>query len=135
MPTIHMIHGFVGAGKTTFARKLEKDIKAVRFSPDEWMADLYGQDTPGDGWSKEQFDIYDKRIKKLLWRTAESILRSGGDVILDFGFWKRGERDGVRVLAKKLGVDAKLYALQSPSDDETKKRVLARSAALPEGEI
>ena len=126
-----MIHGFVGAGKTTFAKKLEKDIKATRFSTDEWMAVLYGQATPEDAWSREQYDDKEKKIKTLIWRIAESTLRAGGDIILDFGFWRRPERDGVRALAKKLGVDTKLYVLQSPSDEETKKRVLSRSAALP----
>lgn len=37
MPTVHMIHGFVGVGKTTFAKKLQQEVNAVRFSPDEWM--------------------------------------------------------------------------------------------------
>jgi predicted kinase len=131
MPTIHMIHGFAGAGKTTFAKKLESEIKAVRFSPDEWMACLYGQNTRDDAWTREQYDTYDKRIKTMIWRIAETTLQAGTDIILDFGFWKRGERDGVRAWAKKRGVDAKLYVLRCSSDEETMRRVLARSAALP----
>jgi predicted kinase len=31
MPTAHLIHGYLGAGKTTFARQLERDIPAIRF--------------------------------------------------------------------------------------------------------
>lgn len=31
-PTAHLIIGFIGAGKTTFARKLEKEIGVVRFT-------------------------------------------------------------------------------------------------------
>jgi predicted kinase len=28
------LHGFTGAGKTTFARKLETELLALRFTPD-----------------------------------------------------------------------------------------------------
>ena len=44
MATAHLIHGFLGAGKTTFARELEQNIPAIRFSHDEWMTRLYGDD-------------------------------------------------------------------------------------------
>jgi predicted kinase len=46
MPAAHLIHGFLGAGKTTFARELERNIPAIRFSHDEWMVRLYGIDPP-----------------------------------------------------------------------------------------
>jgi hypothetical protein len=35
MATAHLSHGFLGVGKTTLARRLEKDIPAIRFSHDE----------------------------------------------------------------------------------------------------
>ena len=40
-PTIHMMFGFIGSGKSTFARKLESELRAARFSPDEWMVAPY----------------------------------------------------------------------------------------------
>jgi len=129
MPTIHMVHGFVGAGKTTFSRNLEKEIKAVRFSPDEWITDLYG-DTHGDARLHE----YEKRIKAVIWRIAESTLASGGDVILDFGFWKYAEREQVRQRAKNLKVIVKLYILQCP-EDVMRARVLKRTAEMPDGAL
>ena len=43
---LHLIHGFVGAGKTTFAKKLEHFLPAVRFTHDEWMSKLYGENPP-----------------------------------------------------------------------------------------
>jgi hypothetical protein len=46
MPSAHLIYGYLGAGKTTFARQLERDIPAIRFSHDEWMVRLYGDDPP-----------------------------------------------------------------------------------------
>jgi predicted kinase len=46
MATAHLIHGYLGAGKTTFARRLEEELPAIRFSHDEWMTNLYGDDPP-----------------------------------------------------------------------------------------
>ena len=48
MPTVHMIHGYLGAGKTTLARRLEREAPAIRFTHDEWMARLYGIDPPAE---------------------------------------------------------------------------------------
>ncbi|GAA2756515.1 putative kinase [Actinopolymorpha rutila] len=44
MPTAHLIHGYIGAGKTTLAKRLERDADAVRFTLDEWLTALYGDD-------------------------------------------------------------------------------------------
>jgi predicted kinase len=34
MATAHLIHGFLGAGKTTLARQLERELPAIRFGAD-----------------------------------------------------------------------------------------------------
>ena len=41
-PTLHLIVGLSGSGKTTLARRLERELDALRLSPDEWIAALYG---------------------------------------------------------------------------------------------
>jgi predicted kinase len=48
LATVHLIHGCLGAGKTTFAKKLAEEVNGVRFNPDEWMVRLYGEDPPAD---------------------------------------------------------------------------------------
>ncbi|MEM6337611.1 MAG: AAA family ATPase [Bacteroidota bacterium] len=46
-PTLVITCGLPGAGKTTHARRLERELGAVRFGPDEWMEalgmDLYDE--------------------------------------------------------------------------------------------
>ncbi len=42
VPTVHVIHGYLGAGKTTFARKLECELPAMRFTVDEWITCIFG---------------------------------------------------------------------------------------------
>ena len=61
MATAHLIHGFLGVGKTTLARRLEQDIPAIRFSHDEWMTRLYGDDPP-----VEHFAEFCRRVSKVL---------------------------------------------------------------------
>ena len=46
MPTVHMISGLIGAGKTTFAHELERRHGAVRFSLDEWIMGAFGPEAP-----------------------------------------------------------------------------------------
>ena len=91
MPTVHLIHGYLGAGKTTFAKKLAEDVKGVRFNPDEWMARLYGEDPPA-----EQFAERLERVFALLDDQWVRVVRSGVDVVLDYGFWTRASRDDSR---------------------------------------
>jgi hypothetical protein len=50
-------------------------------------------------------------------------------VVLDFGFWRRGERDRARELARSVGASTRLYALTCP-DEEAWRRIEARNSAL-----
>ena len=108
-PAIHALHGFLGSGKTTFARTLERDLPAIRFSSDEWMVMLYGQDPP-----EELFDIYRFRVLAVMQATWTRALELGLSVVLDEGLWTRFERDELRVEAAALGVPFILYALHTP---------------------
>jgi len=86
--TIHLMHGFIGFGKTTIAKQLAHDLPAVRFSNDEWMIALYGRGPHGE----ENHSKYWQNINKLQWSIIEQIVRAGGDVIIDDGHWGRDWR-------------------------------------------
>ena len=58
MPTVHMIHGYLGAGKTTLALKMEQELPAIRFTHDEWMTRMYGDDPPVDQFRRKLHDAY-----------------------------------------------------------------------------
>jgi predicted kinase len=124
MATAHLIHGYLGAGKTTFAKRLEREISAVRFTHDEWMRALYGDDPP-----EQQFADHARRVSDLMEDLWSRCLEVGVDVILDFGFWSRQERDRVRAAVTNKGADYRLYRLTCP-DDAAWKRIQARNAAL-----
>ncbi len=123
-PVAHMLHGFVGAGKTTFAKKLEKKTGALRFTNDEWMISLYGSNPPA-----EKFAEYHKRTTKLLLDIAFKCLKAGIDIILDDGFWSRSRRDEMRDRITKTGANFQLYHIKC-SEELMKQRTLKRSEDL-----
>ena len=128
MPTVHMIHGYLGAGKTTFARRLEAEKAAVRFTHDEWMRKLYGRDP-----QEAQFADCAQRVFELMEAMWTRCLAVGVDVILDSGFWSRKERDRMRSMAASLGANCLLYRLSCPDDvawDRIEKRNNAPDAGL-----
>ena len=129
MSTLHLLHGFTGAGKTTFAKQLAHEIGAMRFTPDEWMVKLYGSNPP-----EAMFTVYFERVTALIWQMATQLIQLNQDVILDFGFWSRVSRDEARSKALKMGAQTKLYLITAP-ESVMRKRVLRRSHELPEGAL
>lgn len=123
MATAHLIHGYLGAGKTTLAVQLEQVGAGIRFSADEWYLRLYAASEPTA--HLEQASWY--RLSALLNELWPSLLVLGVDVILDFGFWSRRSRDEARALARAAGADVKLYAVVC-ADDVAQARCVSRDA-------
>jgi predicted kinase len=123
--TAHLLHGFIGAGKTTYARQLEQSLPALRFTRDEWMHALYGANA-----TAADFDERWQVVSVLIWATALRALALGNDVVLDFGFWTRASRDEARARLVSAGVPWVLHALEA--DTATlRERVAARNLVLP----
>jgi len=124
MATAHLIHGFLGVGKTTFVRRLERRLPAIRFSHDEWMTRFYGNDPP-----VERYEDFYRRVCQQVEEIWPRCLEFGLDVVLDFGFWTRLERDATIAKIVALGGEARLYRLSCP-EDETWWRVESRNIDL-----
>ena len=105
MATLHLIVGLPCSGKTTLARQLETKYSALRLTTDEWHIRLFGQDY-GDNMTASDEAKHDSRhalVESIMWDVAARVLVLGVDVILDFGFWVRSERDEFRSRAQHLG--------------------------------
>ena len=127
-PTAHLIHGYLGAGKTTLAKRLEVELGAIRYSPDEWIVKLYGVDPPADKFAACLAGIYD--IINAQW---PKVLASGIDVILDFGFWTREERDAAHRQAADVNASAQLYWVYC-AEETARARCRARNQD-PQGSL
>ncbi|WP_134104323.1 AAA family ATPase [Kribbella pratensis] len=103
-----LIVGLPGAGKTSWARRLEEERKAIRLTPDEWMDALFdASEVDGRRWVLES---------QMLWGVAARALELGVDVILDYGCWSEEERDLFRTRAQQLGASAEIVVLDLPLD-------------------
>jgi predicted kinase len=81
------MHGFIGCGKTTVAKKLAAELPAIRLNNDDWMVPLYGR-----GPHPDKHDEYWLRIHNVQWDLARDIIRTGVDVIMDYGCWSKSTR-------------------------------------------
>jgi predicted kinase len=123
-PTLHLICGQAGAGKTTYAKQLEVKDKLIRFSKDQWMVTLYGRELTLDDWS-----VFEPRCYEVIERITESLLHLGVSVVWDFGFWYRHERIKAAGFAKACGANCINHYLATPTEIR-KMRVTQRNDSL-----
>lgn len=99
-PVVYLLCGLTGSGKTTYARRLEAG-GAVRLSVDEEVYarhGRYGVDYP----MSEYFDRERPVVEELRRRLVE-LVGSGHDVVLDYGLWRRSDRDAYKRLVEAHG--------------------------------
>jgi predicted kinase len=121
MATLHLICGLPCAGKTTLAKRLERDLPGLRLAADEWMVRIVG-----DKHDSARRDI----VEATQWEIAVRAVALGIDAILENGFWTREEREGLRARAAASGTALRWYSLDVPLD-ELVRRLARRNAALP----
>lgn len=111
-----LICGLPGAGKTTLAKKLSKQLSAIRFCPDEWMEDM-------------GISLWDSKVRNALesrfWDITQLLLSNNQTVILEYGFWGKSERDEKLLVARELDAKVELYYLDIPIE-ELRKRLERR---------
>lgn len=128
-PHIHLIIGPVGAGKSTFARQLVQQHRAVPLNLDDWMATLFSADRP-DVPAAEVMAWYVARTQRCLsqiWKTAEAVLRAGTDVVLEIGLIQRQERDAFYTRMGLWADAMTVYVLDAPREVR-RERVNQRNA-------
>lgn len=106
-PTLFIVCGLPGSGKSTHARRLAASAPAIDLSPDEWMTAL-------------AINLHDEgvraRIERLQWTLARELLALGVSVIIEWGTWGRSERDELREGARALGAAVELHYLRASLD-------------------
>jgi predicted kinase len=120
-PALHLTVGLPGVGKTTLARRLAAELPAVRLTPDEWMAPLFGESDAGG-----RRDVLEGRF---VWLAHET-LRCGTSVVLDLGCWSPQERHAVRAVAGLAGAGFVLHHLSLP-EAERRRRCTTRWRETP----
>lgn len=93
-PTLFLTVGLPGTGKTTAARRIEVEQRALRLTKDEWVSALYGRENPASAQN-----VIEGRLVQIGLRALEL----GINVVIDYGLWGRDERSALRQAAAEHG--------------------------------
>ena len=132
MPTLFLTCGLPGSGKTTLAKRIEREQPALRLTADEWLFALFGPEPESAEVMKGAPSARRTAVEALQWDVAAAALRLGIDVVVDWGVWSRQERDDYRARAKALGARTVVCFLDVARDEQW-RRISARNANLPPG--
>jgi len=124
---LHLLIGPVGAGKSTFARGLAREQRALLLVLDDWMARLYGADErPATGrvaWYLERRD----RCLAQIWAVADEVCARGLSVVLELGLIRRDERAAFYRRVDDVGHALTVHLIDAPRELR-RARVLRRNA-------
>lgn len=115
-PTLYIMVGLPGSGKTTKAKQLENEYNAIRFTPDHWHLELFGDDLGHCDHDKRH-----STIERIMWELAKKLLAKGISVILDYGLWAREEREFFYREAIRLDTYFQVYYMDIVKDELLKR--------------
>ena len=109
MPTLFLTVGLPCTGKTTAARRMEVEHKALRLTKDEWVKALYGAENPTAAQNV---------IEGRLIRIGLRVLELGNNVVIDYGLWGRDERSALRQAAADRGASVEMRYFELPPAEQ-----------------
>lgn len=123
MAKVILICGKLCSGKSTYAEQLRSESKAVVLSVDEIMLALFGL------YAGDKHDEYTDRTKKYLYDKSVEIIETGIDVILDWGFWTRGDRAFAKEFYLSRNIESEFHYIDI-SDEIWRARLNKRNEAV-----
>ena len=123
MSKVFLICGKICCGKITYAQKLCKENNAVLLSVDEITLALFGQHC-GD-----KHDEYVERTEKYLLNKSLELIGKDINVVLDWGFWTKAEREAAKEFFKSRNIEYKLHYIDI-NDETWKSRLNKRNNAV-----
>ncbi|TFZ46080.1 ATP-binding protein [Stenotrophomonas maltophilia] len=122
-PTLHLVCGKIGAGKSTLAQQLAAPPRHVLISEDAWLAALH----PGEIHSIADYLQRAATLRNVLTGHLQALLRAGVSVVLDFPFNTPATRAWGREVFESASAAHQLHFLDI-ADEVCKARLRARNA-------
>ena len=122
LPTLYLICGRIGAGKSTLGRELAARPSTLLIVMDEWMSVLF----PTENNTIDDFAILSARLRSIMGPHIVSILRQNVSIVLDFPANTVKWRAWMRSLIDEAGVAHELHVLDIP-DSICKERLRRRN--------
>ena len=123
-PTLYLICGKIGAGKSTLAKKLASRPATLLISEDHWTSNLFADELE----TIEDYSRLSARLRAAIGPHIVDILRQRLSVVLDFPANTVKNRDWMRSLIADAQVAHELYLLDI-SDEVCKQRLRQRNAS------
>ncbi len=99
----YLLTGKVASGKTTYARKLEADGKAIFLSIDELQLSIFGESA-----TRKQLDDSYEGARAYQLSEAVKFLNRGIDVLFDWGLWCKAERQRYKNVLEDSDFEVKI---------------------------
>ena len=115
--------GIAGAGKTTYAKRLEAR-GYVRLSIDEEVWKRFGR--YGVDYQPDRYAEYSDAAEATLEQRLLALIDEGRDVVVDYSFWRRAARERYKRLIQGAGGRWELVYLKADLD-ELRQRLAQRN--------
>ncbi len=127
MAKVILICGKICCGKSTYAKRLQVDNKAIILSVDEIMLAVFGL------YTGEKHDEYAARVRNYLFGKSLEVIKAGASVILDWGFWTNAERDEAKEFYRSRNIECELHYIDI-CKNTWKARIDQRNQSVIAGE-
>lgn len=128
MAKIILICGKICSGKSTYAERMRANNKAVILSVDEIMLGIFGQ------YVGEKHDEYCENVQKYLFDKSLELIKVGVNVVLDWGFWQKDEREFAKEFYRARNIECELHFIDI-SEEIWKQRIAKRNSSISQGEL
>lgn len=126
MKNVYLICGFLGAGKTTYSKKLSQEIGAIHLNPDEVCMKKYKPQEYETDW-----EYCFSQTVDYLWKQTSVYVHQNKDVIFDMGFWSKKSREEAVGKIKQMGANPVICYVYAP-DTVLKQRIMSRKGKIAE---
>lgn len=116
-PIQYLLVGYPYSGKTTLAKRLEKEFGFARINIDELKWDAGFKDMGDDAVPDEVWEKIFKKADSLLVK----YLRQGKNVANEYAWITKTWRERARNVAKKAGFDTRVIYLKTPKKEIEKR--------------